>query len=192
MKKDLITIVATAFLLAFGGIAQAGLINGSFETGDLTGWTDGGNLSWNSVSSGGSDGDGFEIQDGAVGSPSFLTQTFATIPGEIYDLGIWTKNDGTGFVQLRWNTLPNGKGGSVAVMDAFTAHDYALFTKSMAATSASTSISIRAQDDPGFVHFDEITAEDSGRQTPEPATMSLIGLSLLAIGPIAMKLRRKA
>jgi hypothetical protein len=37
--KKLIMICAAAVLIVATGSAQAGLINGSFETGDLTGWT---------------------------------------------------------------------------------------------------------------------------------------------------------
>jgi hypothetical protein len=40
MKKTLIIISAVSFVFGLVGVAGAGLVNGGFETGDLTGWSD--------------------------------------------------------------------------------------------------------------------------------------------------------
>jgi hypothetical protein len=39
MKKILISLISAILFLGMMGVADAGLINGGFETGDLTGWT---------------------------------------------------------------------------------------------------------------------------------------------------------
>jgi hypothetical protein len=39
MKKKIIALIALLLVLGLSGAASAGLINGGFETGDLTGWS---------------------------------------------------------------------------------------------------------------------------------------------------------
>jgi hypothetical protein len=42
MKRTTLMLTALSLLIAYVGQAKAGFINGSFETGDFTGWTVGG------------------------------------------------------------------------------------------------------------------------------------------------------
>src|SRR5580698_3077458 len=77
--------------------AHAGLIvaNGSFETGDFTGWTTGGNFSDTEVVTGGfyvytgaEDGSDYAVL-GPVGSDGTLSQTLTTIPAGNYTFSFW-------------------------------------------------------------------------------------------------------
>src|SRR5580693_8250589 len=77
--------------------AQAGLIvaNGSFETGDFTGWTTGGNFTDVEVVSGtfyahpgADDGADYAVL-GPVGSAATLSPVLTTIPAGSYSFSFW-------------------------------------------------------------------------------------------------------
>jgi hypothetical protein len=92
MKNPLMkTIVAAGVLLAAAaGVCSANLIvNGGFETGDLTGWTGSGIVNNVNPHSG---------VYAAVFGPSggSISQTFATTPGQFYDTSFWLANDYNG------------------------------------------------------------------------------------------------
>jgi hypothetical protein len=77
--------------LVMGGAKANLLVNGSFETGDFTGWTEDGNFSFTSVTSGLYDTSSvgsfpaeqctYYVFEGPIGSNGTLSQTFADIPG---------------------------------------------------------------------------------------------------------------
>ncbi len=80
-----------AVVLAFSTICSADVANGGFETGDLTGWTPGGDLSvfWNlEVTNQGPDSGTYAAHFGAYGNlgDATLSQTFATAPGAYYEV----------------------------------------------------------------------------------------------------------
>ena len=77
-----------------GAVASPNLaVNGSFETGDFTGWTQFGNTGFTGVGGGGTDGL-FEGVFGPIGSTGGITQLIATIPSEVYLVSFDLANDG--------------------------------------------------------------------------------------------------
>ena len=67
--------------------------NGDFHTGDFTGYTLGGNTGFTGVGPG-SHGQGTVAFLGAIGSDTFLSQTFATTVGQTYTVSFSLANDG--------------------------------------------------------------------------------------------------
>jgi hypothetical protein len=184
-----ITLLALGLLLFLGSPAKAGLVvNGDFETGDLTGWTDGGNTGWNSVScdGGGAAGTSCYISNGAVGSFSLLSQSIPTVAGSLYDFSFYTQNDGGGIINALFD-------GVTVYSEAGVGHGWTLqsFTN-LLATTGSTEIQFQLRDDPGFVGLDQVDVVGASG-VPEPATGALSGLLLLgaAGAGLVRKLRRQ-
>ena len=96
VKSRLACAIAGASLLvtAFALPAQANLlVNGSFETGDFTGWTLTGNTGFTGVQGnfGGVDPEDGNFQSfwGPVGSDGFMSQTFVDNPGQALVVSGW-------------------------------------------------------------------------------------------------------
>src|SRR5260221_12852772 len=76
--------------------AQEFIVNGGFETGDLTGWTQIGNTGFTGVvnNPAGAHSGTFYFSSGPVGSLGGITQTAATTAGANYTLSFWLQNLG--------------------------------------------------------------------------------------------------
>jgi hypothetical protein len=183
-------LLGTLALLACGSMARADLVNGSFQTGNFSGWTQSGNLGFTSVVGGGSDADGFFASVGPVGSDGFLSQTIATVPGTQYNVQFFLASDGGtpndfnvtfGGVTLFSQTNIPSTGG------AFIEHDVV-----GTATGATTTVTFGFRNDPGFLGFDQASvlpiAPPAG--VPEPTSLALFGLALG--GAIPFLRRRKS
>jgi hypothetical protein len=183
-KRSLfIAVSVLAGLLAFAAPSNAQnlLTNPGFETGDLTGWTDGGNTGWNSVSSSVPHSGQFHISNGAVGSFSLLQQTLATVPGMTYDVSGWLMNDGGGLFQILWN-------GNVLASDSFTSHGYQQFSGSAIGTGSDT-VAFGFRDDPGFVQFDDASVVAA---VPEPGSISLLSVGITSgLGLLLLRRRKR-
>ena len=96
--KTLLVVVALALAVMISApktFAQNLLANGSFETGDFTGWTTGGNFEDTEVVSGafyqytGAQDGSFYAVLGPVGSDATLSQTFSDTVGGHYTFSFW-------------------------------------------------------------------------------------------------------
>jgi hypothetical protein len=110
MKTPIITrlLSISILLLAAASVCSANLIvNGGFETGDLTGWT--GSAIVNNVNPhSGTYAAAFTTQPGHNGST--MNQSFATIPGRHYDLTFWLAEDyngGTSYFRFFSDSINN-------------------------------------------------------------------------------------
>src|SRR5580704_8020221 len=96
-QKALLALVAlvTLLLVAPTSFAANLLTNGSFETGDFTGWTEGGNFEDTEVVTGafgsysGAEDGLFYAVLGPVGSDGTLSQTFSDTVGGHYTFSFW-------------------------------------------------------------------------------------------------------
>jgi hypothetical protein len=188
MKSIGLFLSATVAALVLGvSSSQAAnlIINGSFETGDFTGWTQGGDTAYTSVVPSGFDGITAEDGDdyaalGPVGADGTLSQTFADTPGAIYLSSFWMASDGL---------TPNDFGATgpgslfLPTMNDIPASGfvqyYGYFTG-----SGSDTITFNFRSDLGYLGLDDVSVTAA----PEPATW---GLMLAGLGLAGASLRRR-
>src|SRR5207342_1372158 len=90
ITKSFIYILLPIALLCSAAVANANLVtNGGFETGDFTGWTNGGNTGFTGVDPGIQHSGTYGAFFGPIGSNGFLSQTLATTAGGVYTLSFW-------------------------------------------------------------------------------------------------------
>src|SRR5689334_18970366 len=104
MKKQFLIAFASALVLTSGAARADLVVNGGFETGDFTGWTLTGNSGFISITNNAHSGS-FAASFGAVGSPTFLSQTLTTTSGTTYTISYWLTNLGgpTNEFNVEWN-----------------------------------------------------------------------------------------
>src|SRR5579859_5070695 len=95
--KCLATGLLALTLLCGAGRARADyLVNGGFETGNFSGWTQSGNTGFTFVSSSNAYSGTYAAWLGPVGSLGHLSQTVATTPGASYDLNFFLSSHNSG------------------------------------------------------------------------------------------------
>jgi hypothetical protein len=110
MRRMLLGCIVLTLCAMSSHVAWADLVvNGGFETGDFTGWTQSGNTDFTFVDGLPHSGS-FAAWFGPTGSLGFLSQTLTTIPGETDELHYWLQHEpfGTGTpnaVQVFWGDL---------------------------------------------------------------------------------------
>ena len=177
-------MVVGGMVVAIGlavGTAQAAVnlvTNGSFETGDFTGWTQIGNTGFTGVECPGAPfagpGDGnCDAFFGPVGSTGGITQNLTTVAGVRYLIEFDFDPDGGtpssfsatfgGTTLISVNNPPN------------TPYQVLGFTAT--ATGATTALTFNFRDDPGFLKLDSVAVA----QAPEPGTMALLGIGMAGL-----------
>jgi hypothetical protein len=189
-QKALLVVAALVAVLLVGAptaFATNLLNNGSFETGDLSGWTSGGSGGPGVVTgpfnaySGAEDGNFYTIW-GQVGSDGTLSQSFSDTASQHYIFSFWFASvgdspsdfsaswDGTSLLNL---TNPN------------TGANWTEFSFDVVGTGSDT-ISFSGRDDPAWMALDNVSV--SPVTTPEPSSLLLLGSGLLTVGGV---IRRK-
>lgn len=177
-----VCIVALA-LTAWAVPAQASniVLNGSFETGDFTNWTLGGNTGFTGVQCPGlgSVPDGScDAFFGPVGSNGTLTQILPTVAGNVYTITFDLQTDGGN------PSFFSAAFGSTTLMSVTNPSASAFLFHSFIATATSntTALTFTFRDDPGFIFLDAVTV------APEPSSVILLGTGVLAVARLRRKL----
>ena len=177
-----IALVATALVFpCSSAVAQELVVNGGFETGDFTGWTQFGDGGFTGVT----DVNGFGIPPhggtflsyyGPTGAIGGITQTVATTAGQTYNLSYWLQNLGgtPNEFQLSWegnlvNDIVNAPGDT----------DWVNYTATLTATVSGSTLSFGFFDPPSYILMDDVSL--MGASVPEPTTWALFGGSGLLV-----------
>ena len=187
-----------AFVVAALGIsstASAGnlVVNGSFETGDFTGWTQFGNTGFTGVQKGAFDGvsptDGsYQAYFGAVGSIGGISQNIATVAGGNYNVQFDLANLSGGGTPVEYSI----QFGTTVLKDVTTlaAFGYTHFDFTATATSSMTGlVAFGFRQDVSYFLLDNISVTLSS--VPEPSTLFMAGTAIL-VGLGYTLRRRKA
>jgi PEP-CTERM motif len=189
--RKLLTFTA-AVALSIGGFSSPSradlVVNGGFETGDFTGWIEGGNTGFNGVQC---PGPGATVAQGncsyfagPIGSNSTLSQNITTQPGTAYSISFSFDTDG-----LTPNHFVASFGG-VTLLDVSNQapSSFQNFNFVRTATASSTTLSFSFQDDPGFLFLDAVSVNAAA--VPEPGTIALIGIGVVGILGTSYRKRR--
>jgi hypothetical protein len=190
--KTLLVLVAAALLLcAPAAFAQNLLQNGSFETGDFTGWTTGGNFGATGVTSGpfyvysGAQDGNFYAYLGPVGADATLSQTFTTTAGQQYTFSFWLAavGDNPSDFSATWDGSQ-----AISLTNPNTGGNWQQYSFTETGTGSDT-ITLSFRDDPAYIALDNVSVTQNGTGTvPEPSSFLLMGSGVLGLAGV---IRRK-
>jgi hypothetical protein len=188
-SKLIARAIAVVAIAASQGAGAAGpVVNGDFETGSLSGWTQSGNTDFSGV-------DPFAAHNGAFGaffgpeSAGAISQTLTTVAGVSYKVDFWLELDDSAQPNLfSWTW------GGVAQSPSFTntvAFDYKEFSAIVTATGASTALSFSFTNPQSFWLLDDVSVTAVTAPVPEPESIALMAAGLLVLIERRRRARRE-
>ena len=177
---------AAAAMIAASGVANANLVvNGGFETGDLTGWTQSGNTAFMGVSDFNPHSGTYSAFAGPVGPRGFLSQTLTTTVGAGYTISFWLYNDGgdPNEFDIEWNAA------TLYDETNLPGFPYTQYTFEVIGTG-SDMLTLGFMQEPGYLYLDDVDV--SVTAVPEPGSLALLGAALAGFGITRGRRRRTA
>lgn len=173
------------------------LSNGGFETGDFSGWTQGGNSDFTYVVSGlspngeysGPQSGTYYAYAGPGTTDGTLSQTFVDNPGDKLAISGWAigNNMGPSYVNFLFNNAL-----IVSTANPVPDQPWTQYSFGVTATGNDT-FSLAFRDDPAFIGLDGFSVSSSVSATPLPSswTMMIAGFAVM-LGFLWRKQRREA
>jgi hypothetical protein len=168
-----------AMVLMLSSQASADLVvNGGFDTGNFTGWTQTGDTSFTSVSRSGDVSTGGYLSQGgnyyaALGplTTGRLSQTLATTAGQSYTFSWYLASNGIrpDSFQASWAGITISNQANVPQQN------YTLYSFTETASSSSTTIQFAFSDFNSYLALDTVSVVSNAVAAPEPST-AIVGL----------------
>jgi hypothetical protein len=176
-------VFAAAMALAGpAGAATNYLTNGSFETGDFTGWVQSAIFGYTGVSDFAEDGS-YGAFFGSVGLDSVISQTFSDVAGETLTIHGWISADGNAPSDVGFYF----DGAPVVYLNPVTAMGYTQYSATVTATGIDT-FAVGARNDPGLVWVDNVSVSpatsdvSSASAVPEASTWAMMLAGFVGLG----------
>lgn len=171
-------VMTLASIVAPSKAAANYLNNGSFETGDFTGWTSGGNFEFTQVVTGpfyvysaAEDGN-FYVTGGPVGADATLSQTFSDTVGQTLNVSGWVNANGDDPSDLVFYFDGTALFSATdPVTDGWTDLSF------LVTATGSDTFAVGFRDDPAYIALDNFSVESTATPLPSAWTMMLIGLA---------------
>ncbi len=183
----MIVLAAVAALTAAPAFAATNLVtNGSFETGNFSGFSQFGNTGFTGVAGnffGVNPTDGsFQAYFGPIGSEGGISQDIATMAGKSYTVSFDVANFGGGGTAI---DVAFAGTSLISAVDQ-PGYGYTHETFTVAATGSTSALSFAFQQNPSYYLLDNISVTSNA---PEPATWALM---IGGFGLVGASLRRRS
>jgi hypothetical protein len=155
------------------------LINGDFEAGDFTGWTQLGDRSFTGVGGNPHGGHAAAFM-GPTHGEGFLAQTFTTNPGDSYTLNYWLEHDNfSGDPNNSFHAMIDGVDIPGSVLSNAAPFGYTQYTFTFTAgPSGTTELKFGFREVPALFHLDDVSVDPGDHVVPVVVTNSLHGVFL--------------
>jgi hypothetical protein len=189
MRALLICTALAATMASASASATQYLINGGFETGDFTGWTESGNFSFTAVEPTGYDYDAqagnYYVLEGPVGSDGYLSQTFTDTPGQTLYVSGWVIGNGGSPSDVNFNF----DGATYISINPVPNQPWTRYSFTFTATGSDT-FSVRFRNDPSYSGLDGFSVGTFA--VPETATWAMMLAGFTGLGFAGYRASRKS
>lgn len=197
--KTLLAGTAVAIAASFAAVsANAAIVNGSFETGDMTGWS-GGFASTNEYGYTPTDGSYLASTYAGCGDGVYCTisQTFTTLGGLFSGDAAFLAHDYLPYNDDAFVSISDGPTqlffSSIGAVGDYGSSGWVHFTHTLAAGTYTVTAGVRNNGDNGFssqILVDNFS--DGSAAVPEPAAWALMLTGFFGMGAVLRSNRRKA
>jgi len=149
------------------------VLNGDFETGNFTDWSESGNIEFTSVTTNFAHSGLYGAQLGPLGALGYISQTLPTVAGSNYLVSLWLENPGgqpNEFV-VNWNGAVLFDGVNLPLLP-WTNMQFIAYSP-----GTSSTLQIGFRNDPDYLGLDDIGAQLTGPAAPtitsQPASQTV-------------------
>jgi PEP-CTERM motif len=188
--------VATISAFLSTGARANLLLNGGFETGSFSGWTESGNTGFTCVTASSCGGftsglsphsGSFFAALGPIGSNGFLAQTFNDTVGQALNISFYLANSFAAGANLGDNFAVSFDSSSLSSLINLPAQSYTLYSFTVIGTGHDTLTFGGFRNDGGFFGLDDVNVA----AVPEPSTWAMMILGFAGIGFMAYRKKSK-